>query len=238
MAKRFWNWWLRVAYRVLLRLRVEGRENIPAAGPVILMINHISFMDPFVVVGSVPRPATAMSKLENFRIPFWGLVFKLYGAIPVRRGEVDRSALKQAFSVLETDTMLLIAPEGTRSPNAALQPTQQGLAYIAYRSDAAVVPVAITGSEQFKQHITRLRRTPVHVRIGQPFRFRRTDHRPRRDILSEMADEAIYQLAALLPPDYRGTYSDLDHATQNYIQFIGAQEGSLTPARRNVASSS
>ena len=111
MGRRFLNWWLRFGYWLLLRLNVEGLEHVPTHGPVILMINHINFLDPFVVVASMPRQVTAMSKLENMTIPFWGLVFRMYGAIPVRRGEADRKALKQALTVLKGDTMLLIGPE-------------------------------------------------------------------------------------------------------------------------------
>jgi 1-acyl-sn-glycerol-3-phosphate acyltransferase len=219
MAKRFLNWWLRFGYWLLLRLKVEGLENVPAQGPVILMINHIHFLDPFVVVASMPRPVTAMSKIENFSIPVWGLIFKLYGAIPVRRGQVDRRALRQALDVLKGETMLLMAPEGTRSPYRALQPAHHGLAFIAQRGQATIVPVAITGTPRFGHKLKRLRRTPVHVRLGKPFLLRADVHRRDREALSAMTAEAMYQLAALLPPSHRGHYADLDQATEGYIQF-------------------
>jgi 1-acyl-sn-glycerol-3-phosphate acyltransferase len=229
MARRIFNWWLRFAYRLLLRLRIEGREHVPAEGPVILMINHISFLDPFVVVASTPREVTAMSKIENFRIPFWGLVFKLYGAIPVRRGQADRRAIRWALKELREGTMLLMAPEGTRSPNKALQPGQGGLAYIGHRSGAAIVPVAITGTEHFTAHIKRLKRTPVSVRLGQPFFFQAPGNRLDREVLSQMTDEAMYRLAALLPPAYRGSYGDLERATQDYIQPANTRAPALQP---------
>jgi 1-acyl-sn-glycerol-3-phosphate acyltransferase len=227
MARRIFNWWLRVAYRLLLRLDVEGIENIPSEAPVILMINHMSFLDPFVIVASMPRQVTAMSKIENFSIPVWGLVFKLYGAIPVRRGEVDRRALRQALEVLKTDTMLLIAPEGTRSQNHALQKAHNGLAYIAYRSQAAIVPIAITGAPEFRYRITRLRRTPVNLKLGKPFHFRDAGRRPHRETWASMTREAMYQLAALLPPEHRGIYGDLENATENYLQFVDGGRGNL-----------
>ena len=109
MAKRFFNWWLRLAYWVVLRLKVEGRERIPVEGPVILMINHAHFLDPFVVLASMPRPVTVLSKIENFSIPFWGWIFKWYGAIPVRRGQVDRQALRGALVALKQDILLIVA---------------------------------------------------------------------------------------------------------------------------------
>lgn len=221
MAKRFFNLWLRFGYWLLLRLKVDGLENVPDQGPVILIINHVSFLDPFVVAASMPRLVTAMSKIENFSIPLWGLVFKLYGAIPVRRGEVDRQALKQALEVLKGDTMLLMAPEGTRSRQRALQKAHNGLAYIAHRSGAAVVPVAITGTPGFSGNIKRLRRTPVNIRLGAPFYLRADTRRLEREAMGAMTTEAMYQLAALLPAEYRGVYADLERATNKHIQSLG-----------------
>jgi len=218
-AKHFFNRWLRFGYWLLLRLKVEGVENIPPAGPVILMINHVSFLDPFVVAASMPRLVTAMSKAENFAIPFWGWVFKLYGAIPVRRGEVDRKALKGALEVLKTDTILLVAPEGTRSRTGALQTAHDGMAYIAQRSGATIVPVAITGAPEFRRYIKRLRRTPVHIQVGKPFSLRTHARKIERETLRAMTTEAMYQLAAVLPPEYRGVYNDLAQATEHYIDF-------------------
>lgn len=231
MARRFFNRWLRFGYWLLLRLQVQGLENVPARGPVIIMINHVHSLDPFVVVAALPRQVTAMSKIENFSIPVWGWIFKLYGAIPVRRGQVDRKALKQALQVLKSDTMLLLAPEGTRSPNRALQPAHNGLAYVAHRSDAVIVPTAITGTPNFGQHLKRLRRTPVQIKLGRPFYLRAKTRRLERETLSAMTTEAMYQLAALLPADYRGVYADLGQASENYVQFLDDGDGNLACAR-------
>jgi 1-acyl-sn-glycerol-3-phosphate acyltransferase len=226
-ARRFFNRWLRFGYWLLLRLQMDGVENIPFQGPVILMINHIHFLDPFVVVASTPRLATAMSKIENFSIPFWGWIFKLYGAIPVRRGQVDRRALKQALDVLKGGQMLLLAPEGTRSPYRALQPAHNGLAYIAHRSNAVIVPVAITGTPNFSRNLKRLRRTPVHIKLGKPFYLRTDSRRLKRETLNAMTTEAMYQLAALLPPEHRGFYSDLEQATENHVHFLDSSDSNL-----------
>jgi len=226
-ARRFFNWWLRLAYRLLLRLTVDGIENVPLDGPVILIINHINFLDPFVVAASMPRQITAMSKIENFSIPILGWIFKLYGAIPVHRGEADRTALKKALEVLRSETMLLIAPEGTRSPHLALQKPHDGLAYIAYRSHAAIAPVAITGTPAFSHNIKRLRRTPVNLRVGKPFFLRSDAKRLERKAMPEMTNEAMYQLASLLPPQHRGLYADLSKATETHLQFIHCRGNNL-----------
>jgi 1-acyl-sn-glycerol-3-phosphate acyltransferase len=220
MAKSFFNWLLRIAYWLLLKLKVEGRESVPEQGPVIFMINHIHFLDPFVVLASVPRKVTSLSKEENMHIPFWGLIFKLYGTIPVRRGEVDRQALKETLRVLKAGEALLIAPEGTRSPDHALQEAHNGLAFIAHHSRAAIVPVAITGTPDFNHNVKRLRRTPVHIQLGNPFYVQAPARRLSREVLQGMTTEAMYQLAALLPSEHRGFYSELDQATERYIVFV------------------
>ena len=229
-SKRFFNWWLRLAYRLLLHLRIDGLENVPAEGPVILMINHVHFLDPFVVVAATPRMVTAMSKIENFSLPLMGIIFKLYGAIPVRRGKVDRRALRQALNVLNGEAMLLLAPEGTRSPDRALQVAHNGLAFIAHHANAAIVPTAITGTPKFGHHLKRLRRTPVHIKLGKPFHLCSDSRRLTRESLVAMTTEAMYQLAALLPPDYRGVYTDLEQATQNHIQFLDGDGSNLPPS--------
>jgi 1-acyl-sn-glycerol-3-phosphate acyltransferase len=232
-ARRFFNWWLRLAYRLLLRLSVEGTEHVPPDGPVILIINHINFLDPFVVAASMPRQVTAMSKIENFSIPVFGWIFKLYGAIPVNRGEADRSALKMALAILKSDTMLLIAPEGTRSPTLALQKPLDGLAYLAYRSGAIIVPVALTGTPAFSRCIKRLRRTPVHLQVGIPFRFRSDSPRLTREQMTAMTNEAMYQLAALLPPEHRGLFSDLSRATTSHLEFVHPNGSNLPSQSKN-----
>jgi 1-acyl-sn-glycerol-3-phosphate acyltransferase len=230
-ARQFLNKCLRFAYWLLLRLAVEGADNIPPDGPTILMINHINFLDPFVVAGSMPREVTAMSKIENFSIPFWGRVFKWYGAIPVQRGEADRTALKAALAVLKTETMLLIAPEGTRSPHLALQQAHSGLAYIGYRGKATIVPVAVTGTPRFSHNIKRLRRTPVHLKVGRPFLLHTDEKRLERQTMDTMTTAAMYQLAALLPPEHRGIYGDLEQATENCLRFPKGS-GSNLPSPR------
>ena len=222
MRQRFILVWLRLAAWLLrVRIKMDGLENVPDREPCILLINHIHFLDPFVVAARMPRPITAMSKVENFSIPILGFIFKLYGAIPVRRGASDRQALKRVLKELKKDnTLLLVAPEGTRSPDRTLQAPHNGLAYIAHHSKAPIIPIAITGTTDFDHKIKRLRRTPIHIKLGQPFYLRANARRLRHQTLHAMTTEAMYQLAALLPADYRGLYSNLEQATENHVYFL------------------
>jgi len=220
--RRFLRFLLRsLGFTMLAKLdRVDGLENVPQTGPAILMINHIAFIDPIVVLHVLPRHIVPLAKIEVYEYPLVGLFPKLWGVIPVRREEVDRRAVQMVFEVLRAGEIVLVAPEGTRSP--ALTAGKEGIAYLASRSGVPVVPVAIDGTIGFPA----LRFTPgwrqpgARLRFGRPFRFRADIRRPSRQQLRLMTDEAMYILAALLPEHRRGVYSDLSKATQDTIEWI------------------
>lgn len=218
-TRRLLNVILRILFKIFLRLEVVGQENVPLEGPLILMINHTSFLDPVVAGGVMPREVVAMSKIEIFRGPILGILVRLYGAFPVRRGEVDLQATRRALEVLHNGEVLLMAPEGTRSKECCLQPGRDGMTFIAHHTNVPVLPMAITGVKDFSSNFKRLRRTDVKVVIGKPFRFRLNGEKVKRDVLHQMTEEAMYQLAAILPPEYRGVYSDLDSVTERFLVF-------------------
>ena len=207
-----------IAFRFLVKMdRVEGLENLPAKGAAILMINHIAFVDPIVVMGCLPRNIVPMAKIEAYRYPLLGIFPRLWDAIPVRRGEGDRAALRKGLAVLAAGEVVLVAPEGTRSP--ALGRGREGVAFLAGRSGAMVIPTLVDGTEGFPSISPRRWRGPgAVVRLGRPFRFRSSD-RPGRAKLRLMTDEAMYVLASNLPPQRRGAYSDLTKASQTTIEF-------------------
>ena len=217
MARKLLNLLLRAAYFLVLRLEIQGAENVPAEGPLVLMINHVDAMDPFIVVGAFPRLVTPLSKIEVFHIPLIGFLTRLYGAIPIRRGQIDTQAMRQALQVLDQGEVLLVAPEGTRSPTYSLQWGKEGMALMAVRTGAPIIPVAITGAQYAGRYWKQLRRVPVRIVIGEPFRLDPADQPLRRPLLRAMTDEAMYRLAAILPPEYRGVYGNLDRATGSHI---------------------
>ncbi|MEW6566751.1 MAG: lysophospholipid acyltransferase family protein [Chloroflexota bacterium] len=208
-----------IGFRTLVKFeRVEGVENLPAAGPAILMINHIAFVDPIVVLGCLPRNVVPMAKIEVYRYPIWGVFPWLWQVIAVRRGEVDREALRRAQEVLEAGEVVLMAPEGTRSP--ALRRGKEGVAYLGARTGSRVIPVAVEGTEGFPSISPRRWRQPgVVVRLGRPFRFREAGERVGRERLRQMTDEAMYVLAAMLPERRRGVYADLSRARTETLDF-------------------
>lgn len=211
-----------VVMRWLVHTTITGLENIPPAGPTILMMNHISLLDPVLCMGAVTsRFVVAMSKAENMRNPLLGPMIRWWGAFTVNRGEIDRTALANSIELVRSGSLLLIAPEGTRQRQGLARP-KQGLAYIATKANAVIVPTAISGAVGWMDSLKRLRRPHVRVDFGRPFRFK-TSGRTRipREELNRMMEEAMYQLAATVSDiSMRGVYSDLSKATTNYIEFV------------------
>ena len=216
------RWLLRVIGLPLLAKidSVEGVENVPTEGSAIIMINHVSFIDPFVVANPLPRNLVALAKVEVYDYPIVGIIPKLLGVIPVKRDEFDRNAVQSCLEVLRAGEMILLAPEGTRGPT--LRQGREGVAYLASRSGAPVVPVAIYGTEGFPalRYTKRWRQPGGKIRFGRPFRYKADLRRAKAQTLRQMTDEAMYTLAAMLPEDRRGFYADQIKATQDTIEWI------------------
>lgn len=231
-TRRFCNSVLHILFKILLKLEIVGLENVPPEGPLILAMTHTNFLDPALAGGVMPREVVIMSKVENFWHPFLGIIVRLYGAFPVRRGEVDRQAIRHSLEVLAGGEVLVMAPEGTRSGHGRLQKGHDGMTFIALRADAPVLPMAIIGGEHFWANLSRLRRTPIKIVIGKVFRFSPGGERVGREIMSKMTEEGMYQLASLLPPERRGFYSDLDSATEEYLAFPPGSSSNLPQSEK------
>jgi 1-acyl-sn-glycerol-3-phosphate acyltransferase len=214
-------WLLRLVVRCLIRFEVSGIEHIPADGPTIVMMNHIATIDPGLAMAAVRgRQVVPMSKIENFS-GWQGPFLKWYGAYAVRRGEVDREALNNSIALLKAGIPILIAPEGTRSPDGMIEP-KDGMTYVATKADAIILPTAICGAQHFGDNFKRFRRTPVRIHFGPAFRFK-IEGRTRipREELAQMTREAMYQLALAQPdPTLRGAYADLSQATTETLAFL------------------
>ncbi len=210
-----------IGFTLLIKLdRVSGVENVPEKGPAILLINHIAFVDPIVVVHVVPRNIVPMAKIEVYNYPIIGIIPRLWGVIPVRREEADRRAIQQAMDVLNAGEIILVAPEGTRNP--CLQRGKVGAAYLASRCGVPIVPVAIEGTIGFPALpiSPRWKQPGVSIQFGRAFRFRSELAHAGREQLRLMTDEAMYILASMLPEHRRGYYSNIENATTKTIEFL------------------
>jgi len=198
-------------FHLLARIEVAGVENIPQEGPLIVAINHVSRLDT-VVLGITPTRhiyAFAASKYKSYPLFRW--ILEAAGVIWVRRTDFDREALLQAIELLRRGEALGIAPEGTRSRTGALQPAKSGVAFLAARTGATIIPVAITGTQHMVRDFKHLRRMRIRVVYGQPFRLSKEGRLSSAE-LQEATTFIMHRIAELLPPEYRGVYADAGRA--------------------------
>ena len=187
-----------VVFRVLFRLRVRGTEHVPATGPILVVANHSSVLDPPLVGGVCPRQLAFLAKAELFRIPGFGGLIRRLGARPLRREGADPSALRMAQRVLAEGKALLVFPEGTRGEEGTLREPKPGAALLAVQSGATVVPAYVHGSGRAWPRGRRLPRpAKVVVTFGAPLRFQRAtgvDRKAQYETASRQMMAAIAEL--------------------------------------------
>lgn len=224
---------LKGVVRILCRVDDAQLSRVPKQGPLIAIANHINFLEvPLLYTHLMPRPVTGFAKAEHeSNLVTNALLFKVWDGIPLRRGEADVTAFRQALKALEAGKILAVAPEGTRSGHGRLQQGLPGAVFLALRSGAPVLPIVYWGGELFWHNLPRLRRTDFYMAVGQPFHIDADGVRVTQQVRYRMADEMMYQIAALLPPPYRGLYSDLSAATEMHLRFPPGSESNLLHAR-------
>ena len=163
--------WLVVnpAFRLIYRGKVYGVENVPQQGQLVVVSNHASVFDPPFLSNAVCRPVSFMAKAELFNVPVLKQAIELYGAYPVRRGGVDRQALKYAKSYLDRGWATGVFLSGTRSTDGRIDKPFLGAATIAARSQAPILPVALVGTHNILPKGQRKPKVcvPVTIRIGE-----------------------------------------------------------------------
>jgi 1-acyl-sn-glycerol-3-phosphate acyltransferase len=205
-----------------LSCRIDAMDlgRVPARGPLILAVNHINSLEvPLLLSQLYPRRMIGLAKIETWDNRFMGWLFNLYNAIPIRRGEADLEAMRRCFQSLAAGDILAVAPEGTRSRDGKLLPGQPGIALLALRSGAPILPVVHWGGERYGHNLKRFRRTDFHIRVGLPFTLDAHGEKVTAEIRQAMADEIMVQLAVLMPEEYRGQYANCNPPPQKYLQF-------------------
>ncbi len=192
--------------KLLAHIEIVGVENVPPRGPYIVICNHLSIFDPPLLLIALPVQVTVLAASKYRHHPLFAPLLSSMGAIYVRRGEVDRRALRACLDTLRKGGIIGMAPEGTRSPTGALQKGRTGVAYLASRTGVPILPVAVTGTEKMPAGLKRLRRGRVKVVIGEPFTLPATGRKARGKQLKEFTDLIMHRLADMLPEEYRGIY--------------------------------
>lgn len=184
--------------KVAFRLHVEGEEFIPRTGPTILAANHVSFIDPIIIMASVRRPVRFMAKKELFRFPLFGWLLRQFGTFPVNRTRINLQAFKQATSLLEAGEVIAMFPEGTRGDGIELRPAKPGIGLIAARTGAPVVPVLHRGTGKVLPRGAWFPRPHrIVIKFGAPLRFAEGQIGKRQDQAELFSQTIMENIAAL-----------------------------------------
>jgi 1-acyl-sn-glycerol-3-phosphate acyltransferase len=211
----------RLGLEIMCRIDKQELDKVPAIGPLIAYANHIGMVEvPILFTELLPRPVTGIAKIESWDNWFLNWIFNLWDAIPIRRGEADMEAMRQMLEALEKGYIVGLSPEGTRSKTSSLQRAFPGVVILALKSGSPIIPIAHWGGENFRNNLKHLKRTDFHIRCGRMVFLDAHGGRVTKEIRQQMVDELMYQIAMLLPSEYRGAYSNLENATEKYLRFV------------------
>ncbi len=205
----------------MFRVDAEALAKVPRQGPLIVVTNHVHIPEiPTLYTRLLPRKVYGMAQAEKvLGKNLWGAILRWIDTIPVWRGEADMNALRTGIRRLMEGNIILLDPEGTRSRDGRLQKGQPGAILMALHSGAPMLPVVHYASENYQENLKHLRRTEMHYLVGKPFRLDAGGERVTGAIRQQMIDEVMFQMARLLPAQYRGAYANLNSASQKYLKF-------------------
>ncbi len=199
--------WVTVAtLRVLARWEVTGRENVPAQGSLIVAANHASYIDPPLLVASVSRRVRFLAHEGLFQHPLVGLVVRGADALRVERESRVSSGARRAIRELRKGSAIGLFPEGHRNLDGVLGQGKPGIAYVALKTGASVLPVGIAGSHRVQKLTDALKRPHLVVKIGTPLALHIGARRPEREQLDAFTEQVMREIAGLLPTAQRGIY--------------------------------
>jgi len=198
---------LRQAFRLIMKMEVEGLENLPLEGSLVIACNHVTNFDVFPMQFSLPRPIFFMAKAELFKFPLMDVALRNLGAFPVYRGEKDAWAMSHARKVLEQGQTLGMFPEGTRNKGKGLGVAKTGTARMAIDTSSPIVPMVVTGTDRFFKVFPH--RANVTVKLLPPLL-----PAPGETPLA-LTDRLMFSMAAVLPEELRGVYAEMPKGFRN-----------------------
>ena len=196
----------RFCFNVFGRLEIVGEENVPPRGPVILVCNHLSNNDPPLLVASIPRPLYFIGKKELFANPIGRFTMRGFHVWPFDRSKSGVDAMRTLMGHLERDRAVVIFPEGHRSPDHTLKDGMLGVVFLALKSQAPILPVGVTGTQNFPSWRLLFPFCRLKANIGAPFSLPVIEGRPSKEVMQTMLRMIMERIAAQLPPEYRGVY--------------------------------
>jgi 1-acyl-sn-glycerol-3-phosphate acyltransferase len=216
----WWRHWLtRPFMRIVLRLifislasvKITGRKNVPLRTAYIAAINHVSLFEAPFLAAFWPEQMEAIGASDIWDRPGQNILARMWGGIPVHRGDYDRAALEGVLSALRGGYALLIAPEGGRSHVPGLRQAKPGIAYIAEQTGLPIIPVGVVGTtDDFMKKAIKGKRPPLEMHIGKPILLPPVVGKgeERRASRQSNADLVMRHIAGLLPEEYRGVYAE------------------------------
>jgi 1-acyl-sn-glycerol-3-phosphate acyltransferase len=217
MGRKFTFFFINLVLGLVSRLKVVDRQNAPLDESFVLASNHIGRLDAALVYHFSQRQDIIMIVAEKYRkIPLIPWFVKQLDGIWVDRFNADFSAVRETLNRLKKGGVLVLAPEGTRSPTGKLQKAWAGASYMAAKAEVPILPVALIGSEDANvvAHLRRMRRTEITIRVGKAFRLPPLPKKDRDAALEAYTDEIMCRIAVLLPPEKRGEYADHPRLTE------------------------
>ncbi len=199
----------RSLFHLLGKVEIHGVENIPGRGPYVVTFNHVSIFDPPLIVAFWPTRPEILGAIDIWSRPGQSILARLYGAIPIHRGEVDRSAMGKVLAALRLGRPLLVAPEGTRSHTPGMNPAKPGIVYVLERTGVPIVPVGVVGTtDDFFTRAIHAERPHLGIHIGKTFFLPEVDiaNLSPKEVRQRKVDWIMCRLASLLPENYRGVY--------------------------------
>src|SRR6266487_3555711 len=203
--QRAFRWIIVALFKLLVHIDVEGMENFPQSGPLLLVSNHLDILDAPIARLFIPRRMTAFVKSKWKRPPFNWLMACMGDVIYASKA--DHRALEEGIKVLQSGRVLALAPEGTRSRTGGLGKGQAGVVLLALKAHAPILPAAAHGQEQAMRYWKRFRRVPIQIRVGQLIEL--PPGRANREQLEMYTQQIMIAIARLLPSAYRGVYAEL-----------------------------
>jgi 1-acyl-sn-glycerol-3-phosphate acyltransferase len=202
---------LRLIFYFLAPIKIAGIKNVPLHTPYIVAINHVSLFEAPFVAAYWPEQLEVIGASEIWNRPGQNILARLWGGIPVHRGDYDRAAVEGVLSALRGGYPLLIAPEGGRSHAPGMRQALPGIAYIAEQTGLPVIPVGIVGTtDDFWQKASKGKRPLLEMHIGVPIQLPQVEGKgaERRESRQRNADLVMSHIAGLLPEEYRGVYAE------------------------------
>jgi len=201
---------IRIAINIIARVDIEQFENIPKEGGFVIATNHLGRLDVallfYALDGDFILPVA--EKYEHHWL--FGPIGNAMGGIWLDRFNADIRSIREILARLKAGGILVIAPEGTRSKNESMNEGKPGVAYLAMKSGAPIVPVALTGTQDrmVMERLKHFKKSEIKVVVGKPFTLPPIQGKVRDTALQQYTDEIMCRIAALLPEKYRGVYAE------------------------------